>query len=132
MCSSSAARSAQISMLEDAVGVLHVGGERVREAPRSARVAAATSRAAATSSSRRPGAAVALPITMSTAQPSIRASCLLISRGLESPAIFCRNGVWSKTKSRIGRSGAGAWWNTFPSTKAICTCLAVCGLRGSS
>ena len=66
------------------------------------------------------------------AQSSIRASCWLISRGLESPAIFCRNGVWSKTKSRTGRSGAGAWWKILPSIRAIWTCLAVCGLRGSS
>ena len=91
---------------EDPVAVLHVGEEPVGQAPLSPRVAEATSRAAASSASRRPGAAVASPITISTAQSSIRASCWLISRGLESPAIFCRNGVWSKTKSRSGRSGA--------------------------
>jgi hypothetical protein len=36
-----------------------------------------------------------------------------------------QEGVWSKGKSRIGRSGAGAWSKTFPSKWAIWTCLAV-------
>jgi len=65
-------------------------------------------------------------------QSSMRASCLLISLGLVSPTTFCRNGVWSKNRSRTGRSNSGVWWKTLPSIQAICTCRAVCGLRGSS
>ena len=74
----------------------------------------------------RRGAAVACPSTINTRQPSISASCLLISRGLESPAIFCRNGVWSKTRSRRTCSGGGVV-EDLPQLPGQSTCLAVCG-----
>ena len=38
---------------------------------------------------------------------SISSSCLRISPGVPSPIIFCRNGLWSKNRSRSGRDRCG-------------------------